>query len=556
MLRMNLANFHRITLCAAVAVVTLGVLAGPLRAQDDPRAVRLSWRAVTGASGYIIQIRDDRENVVENQRTTGTAVVVRLNPGKYEQRLAALNRLGTPGPFTDWRGLSVKSTRTPLVGAIVPQGQPEADGSRVIVISGKHFTEDTKIYLQVPGNSRQEIDVDQSSENRIVVRLRPSQIPDGQYNILVQNPRGLQKSRPESVAVVNRKIEIPEAARRQPEELADQETEIDSGGDPDDPDERDPGNAGSLASLVPGLPAFQRGDNGTGGLWAGAFSGMILASMAEYEAATVRRRNFERNPLYQYFNNPAIFTTTITVGRIGAVTVAGAGLYYLREQADVERTYSIRQRNQVFLGTAATLTWGAHFYWENRDRWRASHLVPGMSHFHRGQNLRGALWLGGIATTGVLAASEYQNSQLQFNAIDSNTMGRVFSNPVLAFGTASAIGAGLNSAAIVYGNAESQLARKQSSAEQTRRNASYLTAVFAALYFGQIVDATIGGGPAVPAAHVLPAESDSYYDTAGAPDSGEFTKIGTLYVENGDVFARAREGQEDVQEIRFDVLRY
>ncbi len=556
---MKPARIHCTTLYAAGLAVTLTLLAGPLTAQDDPRAVRLSWRPVVGASGYIIQIRDGRENMVEDQRTAGTAVVVRLNPGKYEQRLAALNRLGSPGPFTAWRSLTVKSTRTPLVGAIRPQGEPAADGSRLIAINGKHFTEDTQIFLQVPGQSRQEVDVDQASESRIIVRLRPNQIPDGEYDILVQNPRGLNKSRPDSVAVVNRKIEIPEAAREQPEELADQETEIDSGGDPEDPDEREPGTAGSLASLVPGLPAFQRGDNETGGLWAGAFGGMILASMAEYEAANVRRRNFERTPLYQYFNNPAIFSSTITVGQISALTVAGAGLYYLREQSDVERSYGIRQRNQLYLGTAATLTWGAHFYWENRDRWRTSHLVPGMSHFNRGQNVRGAVWLGSIAATGIFAASEFQRADLQFNAIESNITGRVFSNPVLAFGAATAIGANVGSAALIYGNAGSQLARKQGRAEETRRGANYAAALFAALYFGQVVDATIGGGAPVPAVQALPAESDSYQPYASAtdsPGSGEFTKIGTLYVENGDVFVRAREGQEDVQEVRFDVLRY
>jgi hypothetical protein len=162
-------------------------------AQEDPLAVRLNWEARPGANEYWLQIRDsDRETVVD-QRVTGDSYTFRLTPGDYSQRISTVNRLGTPGPWSPWQALRIRVTRVPLIGAIVPVGQAAADGSRTVEVRGRFFTDHTKVFLQRPGRPPQEVPVTLRESSRLLVLLRPADLRDGRYDLVVQNPRGLTK---------------------------------------------------------------------------------------------------------------------------------------------------------------------------------------------------------------------------------------------------------------------------------------------------------------------------------------------------------------------------
>jgi hypothetical protein len=362
-----------------------------LHAQEDPQAVRLDWAPRPEAEAYWVQIRDHDREIVLDERVKGESFTFRIIPGDYNQRIAAINRFGTPGPWSPWQPLRIRATRTPRIGALAPLGATASDGSREVEVRGDHFTQHTRVYLQRPGQEPREVPVRRRESNRLVVRLTPADFRDGNYSLVVQNPRGLSQRKDETVAIVNRRIEIPEKARRpDPETPAEESGEL---------AEEGPAPGGSWQSLIPGLPALYRGE-ASGALWAGAIGGFAALSAYEYQAALAARRSFESKFSYQYFQNPLLFgghilSNTATPASVGALTAL-----YLQDRSAAQGSYSGHARRHVLFASAAAFTWGAHFLWENRGLWQASHLVPGMTFFQRGQNLRGGVWLGSLSAAG------------------------------------------------------------------------------------------------------------------------------------------------------------
>ncbi|MCR9142763.1 MAG: hypothetical protein NXI24_10965 [bacterium] len=455
---------------------------GPVSAQEDPLAVRLNWEARPGANEYWLQIRDEDRETVIDKRVAGESLTFRLQPGDYSQRISAVNRLGTAGTWSPWQPLRIRITRVPLIGAIKPVGEEAADGSRTVEVRGRYFTDHTKVFLERPGKAPQEVPVTLRESSRLLVLLRPADIGDGRYSLVVQNPRGLKKTKDDTVAVLDRRIEIPEAAQQPVPEVAEAD---------EDENDRGPVQSGDWRTLVPGLPAYTRGEGG--GAWVGAIGGMFLLMATEYEAGVNARETFERRPYARYFNDIGLFGFVTASANPSIEQIGLFSLAYLRDQREAERAYSRHRNRQVYLGSAIVLTWGAHFIYENRDRWRMSHLVPGLTQSNRGEGGRAGFWMGTLGTLGVAALSEYRAAEVAFRGVDRNVTGKLIAEPAVAIVGSQFLGISTDLAFLGYNRARSGIARKIRRARGRQRNASYLTAAFAALYFGQIIDATLSG---------------------------------------------------------------
>ncbi len=77
----------------------------PLRAEQK---MTLEWEPVALAKGYVVQIRTS-DNDIKEVRVSENRMEQSLNPGEYQVRLAALNKFGKPGAFTDWITVKIRS---------------------------------------------------------------------------------------------------------------------------------------------------------------------------------------------------------------------------------------------------------------------------------------------------------------------------------------------------------------------------------------------------------------------------------------------------------------
>lgn len=83
---------------------------------DSTDRVRLNWSPVVGAARYALQVSRSRlfgENVVDTSDRVGTSATLRLQEeGRYMWRVAAYDRQGTIGPWSEIRKFRVASYRS------------------------------------------------------------------------------------------------------------------------------------------------------------------------------------------------------------------------------------------------------------------------------------------------------------------------------------------------------------------------------------------------------------------------------------------------------------
>ena len=475
-----------------VFAIAFVLLPGLLRAQEDARTLTINWRAVPGASGYLVQIKNESDEVLIEERVRATSYSFQLPPGNYFHRLAALNRFDSPGAFSAWQPLRIREAREPNVAALRPE-EPTAElpGVTRVIVSGDNFVRSTKVFLVLPGQYRQELEVEFIDERTLAVLIASRIVADGQYDLIIENPRGLSTRRQESVRIQNQEVIIPEE-----QQIAEE------------PETRTPGDA-TWSTLVPGLPALQRGDQNAAVAWMGVFGGLLFFTGAEYQAARIVRDEQDRRFNYRLYNEPPLLISTLTVLRPASGTLLLGALGTEQERLRTQSQYQRHQDRQAVLGSLAAVTWLAHFAYENGDRFRWSHLVPGLSYYQRGDPARGTAWL--VAMGGVAAAisQESQKAQQQLQAVHRIERAYISSPLFLALLATNRISLPSDfSTAGVYSYAALQ--RERHNYEGARRSTSQLSAALALLYVLQIVDATFTEGQPVapPAEATAPSALD------------------------------------------------
>ena len=80
----------------------------------------LEWEPVALAKGYVVQIRTS-DNDIKEVRVSENRMEQSLNPGEYQVRLAALNKFGKPGAFTDWITVKIRSRAEEAAATLTQQ---------------------------------------------------------------------------------------------------------------------------------------------------------------------------------------------------------------------------------------------------------------------------------------------------------------------------------------------------------------------------------------------------------------------------------------------------
>lgn len=361
-------------LLAAAACVALHAFDGPLQAQapdagGDIRAAVIRWGAVPGAREYLIQIRNEREEIVADERVRENSYRARLDPGRYEQRIAAVNRAGRSGQWSRWTPLEIRASRAPVIGPIRPVG-PLENGRQTLRIDGVHFTPETKILLKADGELKP-VSVRYVGPGAVEIQLDSLNLEDGEYAIVAENPREQRTERFSAAVVAGDRVSVPsEAQQPTPDyERARDESEREDAERPAPPEAAAPG---IFTTIIPGLPAYNEGRNSEAGLWAGGVAGALLLSAYQYQRGVSIRDNFESDFLTRFFTDPVVFAAVTQSGLIAnrpSNAEIGAVIYaYVESRNAAAASYQRVQQEQLVVGLLAALAWGGHFIWENRER--------------------------------------------------------------------------------------------------------------------------------------------------------------------------------------------
>lgn len=100
----------------------------PAGSAGEPGQVRIEWEAVTGAQGYVVEIRNPDGKTIFKKNAAVNFIKTTLAPGDYRIKVSALNVFMKPASSSGWTGLVVKEKEA---------GSDGSSGGSEAVISGQ-----------------------------------------------------------------------------------------------------------------------------------------------------------------------------------------------------------------------------------------------------------------------------------------------------------------------------------------------------------------------------------------------------------------------------------
>jgi len=66
---------------------------------------KIEWEPVSDANGYMVQIKNDKNQIIKNRAVNKTKIRIFLKPGNYQIRISSLNSLKKPSLWSTWTPL-------------------------------------------------------------------------------------------------------------------------------------------------------------------------------------------------------------------------------------------------------------------------------------------------------------------------------------------------------------------------------------------------------------------------------------------------------------------
>ena len=157
-----------------------------------PQPFDFSFDAVTGAGGYLVEVRDVTGNVVlsRNLNSEQTSVSLKLIPGAYSLRLTTLNRLLHAESSSDWLPIEVKALVAPRLVSMDAQ-TVTTWSEQEILLKASNLAQDCTVSVQpADGPAVAAKDVRQLADGTLRVTLPPLD-KVGDYTVILTNPPNL-----------------------------------------------------------------------------------------------------------------------------------------------------------------------------------------------------------------------------------------------------------------------------------------------------------------------------------------------------------------------------
>lgn len=180
----------RISLYVVIIAVILTISqTGSFSAQND---AILQWKPVTGAGGYIIEIRDSGEKIIVEKMITDTTYdISKLKPGKYQYRLTTLNKLQRKGNNTGWINFSIEKGIVPVLTKVSKKTLSHSTDNLSLTVTGENFLKDTRLYLK-KGSEKIELDTSLISSRKLKVIFSLENKTGGVYDLVAVNRGGFE----------------------------------------------------------------------------------------------------------------------------------------------------------------------------------------------------------------------------------------------------------------------------------------------------------------------------------------------------------------------------
>lgn len=150
---------------------------------------RISWQKVSGAGGYLIELRVPGGKIVLTEESVTNSILVKVAEGNYEIRITVLDRFKNAADATPWSLITIKKAESPLFENISPDEIDPGKIYRTVKITGGSFDERIVISVKKNGYEIPVRNVTRISDEELTFDLDAREASSGRYSILLENPK-------------------------------------------------------------------------------------------------------------------------------------------------------------------------------------------------------------------------------------------------------------------------------------------------------------------------------------------------------------------------------
>ena len=189
-------------------LLILSILWPPLALAQTPP---LTWGAVPGAGGYLVEVRTKASRTVASQTVTQPSFTLELVPGDYELRITTLNKFLKPETSSAWAPFSVRRAVVPTLTGVTPGVLKEGETSP-LVVRGTGLSSATEVRL-LAGDDEVKVSGLRVLSAQELEFSAAGPLKPGSYTVVLRNPPGQTARLPGGLTVVPRPapvvVELP-----------------------------------------------------------------------------------------------------------------------------------------------------------------------------------------------------------------------------------------------------------------------------------------------------------------------------------------------------------
>ncbi|MBK9500335.1 MAG: fibronectin type III domain-containing protein [Leptospiraceae bacterium] len=101
--------YTRIGICIGLIIICLSQsISGE---EKKEFSYYIEWKNIAGAKGYLIQVKDKATGTEKEEKLDQSNIELKIVAGKYEYRIASINKFGKPSVWTNWEEFYVEKDK-------------------------------------------------------------------------------------------------------------------------------------------------------------------------------------------------------------------------------------------------------------------------------------------------------------------------------------------------------------------------------------------------------------------------------------------------------------
>jgi hypothetical protein len=156
---------------------------------DDELRYPVSWDAVSGAGGYLVEVKDQGQEIILTRTVEKNRIELSLSPGRYLFRVTTLNRFMRNESATRWIAFQINAAKPPAFLSITPDAV-FAGKEQSLAVSVDNFSSDGSATIVSPSGGAVPVRVDRQSKSALRIRIPPLN-EAGKYSLILTNPPDL-----------------------------------------------------------------------------------------------------------------------------------------------------------------------------------------------------------------------------------------------------------------------------------------------------------------------------------------------------------------------------